>query len=922
MTVKQVNTINLGRDLNDSMLDPQPRLMVLQQELIDLTSHSDSEIIKYEPSWHTLLEPTSANGPGIGVEKWGNEGFVARFDMVLATVASNAMSGTPRHGVELDQNQYFKAVSTLTHCLNPRQELRITHRQTPDPIQGAIYTLRVSTSSYAHTLDCAVGDARQLLADITTVVAVGMPEYGFSWCDEPELFNPHDQKHYLTLMPVALQVADGRSQKPGFTTSHTTRNAVRLPLPTTKTEHYLNGLIPALLASPGKTEVRITLCGWKSSEHDLKAVACAIDQLANGPTDCVGLIGCEDFDLDSTQLMQWYTFYSNWLRNPRAVGMRVELSAEYPVSRALAQLVGNSIYQGSEFYLENEIVKPVDWLIDFSHLLFFNASPPALLPDPKALFDQGVNKHYPLVRFEIPSRGIVLGDIPLSLGNQEVRFPDNDRALHTYLIGATGTGKSTLMCNMIIQDIYAGNGVAVLDPHGDLHNQIIDLIPAQRRKDVVLVDFTDTDYPVGLNMLECSGENSDIQKGYIAQDMLSLFRSLFRESPEAFGPMYEVYMRNTLLLLMSDPSGDATLLDLPRIFGDNTYRQYLLDNCPYAGVRDFWVDIAEAAAGEATLSNIAPYIISKVTPFSENPLIKAIVGQTRTTINFREIMDQRKILLINLSKGLLSEQDTRFLGKLLTSRLFSTAMSRADMPQSKRTPFYTYIDEFQNFVSGSIDPMLAEARKYGLYLTLAHQNMAQLPNDLCQSVLANTGSKILLRSGVQDASKLSAYIGPRFTEADLIALPDRHAIARLQIHNQPTPAFLLKTRSGPESHSGKPGWKSGGTLDKSPYTRARTTVLAEIDERRLSYLEHPSWAIKKFSGKVLEYFDANNIRTTAELLSVLPESYEELQKISKRNFQEILLKKLMKLALELRVKVAQKKEDECTHNFASSTSHS
>lgn len=283
-------------------------------------------------------------------------------------------------------------------------------------------------------------------------------------------------------------------------------------------------------------------------------------------------------------------------------------------------------------------------------------------------------------------------------------------------------------------------------------------VPAARRADVVRMDFTDFDQLPGLNLLELKTRHPELERNFIIQDLTRILQRLYDSVPESMGPMFLMYMRNALALVMSDRQATPTLLDVPRVFSDPAYRAYLLQNCTDTDVREFWRGIAGPATGDTSLSSIAPYIVNKFIEFTQNALVRRVVGQPKSTVDPRAVMDGRKILLVNLSKGLLSELDTRFLGMLLTGRLFAAAASRADMPAANRTPFYLYIDEFQNFTNDSIAAMLAESRKYGLVLTVAHQELGQLPSTLRDAVLANTGSKVMFRVSCKDAETFAQYV--------------------------------------------------------------------------------------------------------------------------------------------------------------------
>jgi Helicase HerA, central domain len=325
----------------------------------------------------------------------------------------------------------------------------------------------------------------------------------------------------------------------------------------------------------------------------------------------------------------------------------------------------------------------------------------------------------------LKNEGILIGHAVSSSVRAEVNFARADRSRHAYIIGATGTGKSTLLFNMLRQDIENGEGVCLIDPHGDLHAQILNVVPRRRKDDVVIIDPCDFKHAVGINFLECSDSYKPIQMNFIVNEMIKIFDRLY-DLRTTGGPMFEQYMRNALLLVMDSDYPGATLMDIPAIFEDKDYRKFLLDRCYSRIVKSFWTKQAERAGGEAALENMSPYICSKLNQFTTNALLRPIIGQSKSTINFREAMDKGKIILVNLSKGLLGELDAQLLGMLIIGKIFSAAMGRVTMRPEKRKPLFLTIDEFQNFTTDSVAHLLSEARKFGIYLTLANQNLAQL----------------------------------------------------------------------------------------------------------------------------------------------------------------------------------------------------
>jgi hypothetical protein len=391
----------------------------------------------------------------------------------------------------------------------------------------------------------------------------------------------------------------------------------------------------------------------------------------------------------------------------------------------------------------------------------------------------------------LPREGVIIGKSVFRGEEKEVRISDEDRRRHVYIIGQTGTGKSNLITNMVVQDIRLGKGVALIDPHGDLVNDTLSLIPKNRFDDVIIFDPSDFDYPLGLNMLEYNFNRPE-EKTFIVNEMQSIFNKLF--PPETMGPMFEQYMRNALLLLMEDmPNEPATLMEVPRVFTDFEFRRRKLERIKNPTVIDFWEKEAIKAGGEAALSNMTPYITSKFNNFTANDYVRVIIGQTRSAVRFREIMDEGKILLINLVKGKIGDLNAYLLGMIMVGKLLMAAFGRVDVPQEKRRDFNLFIDEFQNFSTDSISTILSEARKYRLNLVVAHQFIAQLEEKIRDAVFGNVGSMIVFRVGAQDAEFLKKQFEPTFTEQDLINIDNFNAYVKLLISGATSPPFNLKT---------------------------------------------------------------------------------------------------------------------------------
>lgn len=391
----------------------------------------------------------------------------------------------------------------------------------------------------------------------------------------------------------------------------------------------------------------------------------------------------------------------------------------------------------------------------------------------------------------IPKTGLILGKNVFRGQEIEARIQDDDRRRHLYIIGQTGTGKSTLIYNLVAQDILVGKGVGVLDPHGDLVERILSIVPAERAEDVILIDPADLERPVGLNMLEYDSRYPE-QKSNIVDELIGIFDKLY-DLKTTGGPIFEQYTRNALLLLMDDPQELVTLMEVPKVLADKEFRTRLLQKCKNPVVKDFWEKEAEKAGGEASLQNMVPYITSKFNVFIANDYMRPIIGQVKSTINYRQIIDTKKILLINLSKGRLGDINSSLLGLINVGKLLMAAFSRIDLPEEQRQDFYLYIDEFQNFTTDSIATILSEARKYRLDLTIAHQFIGQLSEKIKAAVFGNVGSMLVMRVGAEDAEFLVKQFEPVFDKNDLINIDNFNVYVKLLISGATSAPFNIQT---------------------------------------------------------------------------------------------------------------------------------
>jgi hypothetical protein len=431
------------------------------------------------------------------------------------------------------------------------------------------------------------------------------------------------------------------------------------------------------------------------------------------------------------------------------------------------------------------------------------------------------------VPIEAPQEGILLGMNKYRHKETPVYMSREDRVRHMYVIGQTGTGKTSILKNMVVQDIRNGDGVCFIDPHGSDIEDILSLVPKERIDDVIYFDPAATERPMAFNMLEYD-ERYPEQKSFVIDEMLGIFNKLF-DMKSAGGPMFEQYFRNATALVVEDPESGSTLLDVSRVLADENFRKLKLSKCKNPIIVQFWEEIAGKAGGEASLQNIVPYITSKFDVFLSNDIMRPIVSQQTSSFNFRQVMDEKKILLVNLSKGRLGDINSSLLGLIMVGKILMAALSRVDAPKDKRPDFYLYIDEFQNVTTNSISQILSEARKYRLSLNVAHQFIAQLDDDIKNAVFGNVGSMAVFRVSSDDATYLESRFKPTFTASDIMKIDNYNCYMSMLGNGSPMKPFNVATIP-PEDGNEEivPKIKE---LSFLKYGRPRDEVEAEIMEK-------------------------------------------------------------------------------------------
>ncbi len=390
----------------------------------------------------------------------------------------------------------------------------------------------------------------------------------------------------------------------------------------------------------------------------------------------------------------------------------------------------------------------------------------------------------------VPEKGLLLGYNEFRGAKKAIRLSDSDRQRHMYVVGQTGTGKSVFLENLALQDMLNGDGFAFIDPHGDVAERMLSMVPKERTEDVVYFCPSDMDYPMGLNMFEFT---SPEQKDFLIQESINMLYKLYDPNRQGIiGPRFERIFTNAALLLMADPKG-GTFVDIPKVLIDPSFMKEKLQYVTDQNVLDFWTKEWPSSQRSSEAGEVTSWVVSKFGAFLSNEMMRNIIGQTKSSFNIREVMDNKKILLVNLSKGKTGDINSRLLGMIFVMKFQAAAMSRADIPEDQRVDFCLYVDEFQNFSTDSFATIMSEARKYRLNLIVANQFTTQLTDEIRDAVFGNMGTIVAFRIGQNDVDSLTRYFQPLFDADDLLRVPNYNTIVRTLIGGIPTQPFSMAT---------------------------------------------------------------------------------------------------------------------------------
>jgi hypothetical protein len=427
----------------------------------------------------------------------------------------------------------------------------------------------------------------------------------------------------------------------------------------------------------------------------------------------------------------------------------------------------------------------------------------------------------------VPESGLLLGYNMFRGAKKAIRLSDADRARHMYVVGQTGTGKSTFLENLALQDMLEGRGFAFVDPHGDTAEKLLAMVPKERTEDVIYFCPADMEYPLGLNMFEYHSED---QKDFLIQESINMLYKLYDPQKQGIiGPRYEHLFRNAALAIMADPGG-GTFVDIPKLFRDPAFVEQKLKHVTDPNVLEFWRKEMPQSQRSNEFGEVTSWFVSKFGAFLSNEMMRNIIGQTKSSFDLREVMDSGKILLVNLSRGRTGDLNSKLLGMIFVMKFEAAAMSRADVPEELRRDFCLYVDEFQNFSTDSFADILSQARKYHLNLIVANQFTTQLSDEIKDAVFGNVGSVISFRVGTTDAEFLAKQLTPTFDIDDLQFLPNANTAVRMMIGGVPVQPFSMATLP-PLGNPNKQLMEALKQLSAAKYGRSKAVVGADISKR-------------------------------------------------------------------------------------------
>lgn len=490
-----------------------------------------------------------------------------------------------------------------------------------------------------------------------------------------------------------------------------------------------------------------------------------------------------------------------WLQHPSGFAVDCVVRSAEHLGDAAQKTVVSDVFGKRAFHRVRSFVESMPQELaspEFAWAVARDQGIPALLPAQSVLLQLAIPRHYAAPLVTPPITGALLGSTVCGPRSNSVSLPFASRSRHVAVFGATGSGKSSLFTQMMAADIADPErrcGVGLIDPHGGLYQRVLEMVPAERRDDVILVDTSDPLCTACLNPLE-GMKDDPTHANFVVSELMSLIDLLF-EGKSTSGPMTRSNLRNLLFLSSCIPQRHSTILDAVRVLEDTDYADYLLSKCQDRNVKEYWEKFKKTRSSDSGYAEWGPYMMARLSPFVSSPIMKRLVNRPDSTIDLPQAMREKRIVLFNLNKGVLNDVECQVLGSLILSKFFAAALGRANVPEAQRPPFHLYVDEFATFANDSTPRLFSEARKFGLCLNVALQSLSQLENrwgrsNVAASVLANCASKFIMRLGPADVSTLEPYFSPQFDAAAMTSLPDFHAVACMTDNNRPIPPFVLK----------------------------------------------------------------------------------------------------------------------------------
>jgi len=770
-----------------------------------------------------------------------SEKYISRFKLNLKGVERKSI--TEQIASEEDRIIWSeKCISALFTNLGVNESLVIHYKWIPRANRSPKFSIEIIGTAIQDNRLSALNTAMTLEQSIQTML--GQSDIGYKLqLSEKDIKKTNKSSRYCySIKPAHITIPIHNTSMVGFTMAEDTENSLAISFPTDTQITGFNAITRYGNRLNHGFTLELHIEGFKLKDKDLSAIQVAFEQLRNGGVGQLRQNGSHNGKIYNDAIVA-NTLYrlDRWSGEPEGYRVRCIVNSDGCLPKSQLDIIGKELFRTTGIKIEevksNLASKNYQHNSNLADLVeCYHSTDVQLnfLPDDLSLNRIGIPRSYPTISSELPSHGIELGYCENQVNRIKIRIPEVDRSRHSYVIGSTGTGKSTLLCNMITQDMENNRGVCVIDPHGDLFEQLVSNIPKERERDVILIDLTDTEYSVGINILECSEPNRELQENFVVNELISIINKLYNMDI-AGGPMFESYMRNALFALLGVRDKSVTLMDVVRFFEDSKFRKYITLHSENALAVSFWLNSAEKATGETDFKNIAPYITSKLNQFTQNSILRPIIGQNNT-IDFRQAMDEGKIILVNLAKGLLGELDTKLLGMILVGNIFNASLSRMNLPQSERKRFYLYVDEFQNIATPTVIGLMSEARKFGLSMIMANQHLGQFHENngtlsVVDAILGNVATMLFFRLGAIDAQKLESYTTPYLNALDLQQLPDFTVACRMLNNNIPVPSFVFNTHSSNRqnrSEREKANKEYLRQLTRNKFARHRKTIEENI----------------------------------------------------------------------------------------------